>query len=321
MKMKKRSAFLYLFAVLALLFALSLCASAAGSTVVYLADGGTGDGSSASSPVGSLTDAYNALDLEKDCTVVISGVFTQKEYFVYGKEYGGSVTFTSVYGGVDYRTGGAAYEFEPNRFVLFGETTFENMDFKALGTNLLVVAQHHPVTVGKGVTITGDAKKLTGATVARSFCILGGYQSGQSNPPKVSDKDTNITVLSGSKIYIVAFSRSIAGEFTGTANIKIGGDADVSVLHCSAAYPDGIKVGKTKVEITGSAKVGVLYGTTQNAEQDSLEVVWRSGSIGRCEIVCKATPDKRIDYKNGKLLKASEKKKKNVWMMVKLLLT
>ena len=66
MKMKKRSAFLYLFTVLALLFALSLCASAAGSTVVYLADGGTGDGSSASSPVGSLTDAYNALDLEKD---------------------------------------------------------------------------------------------------------------------------------------------------------------------------------------------------------------------------------------------------------------
>ncbi len=311
MKMKKRSAFLYLFAVLALLFALSLCASAAGSTVVYLADGGTGDGSSASSPVGSLTDAYNALDLEKDCTVVISGVFTQKEYFVYGKEYGGSVTFTSVYGGVDYRTGGAAYEFEPNRFVLFGETTFENMDFKALGTNLLVVAQHHPVTVGKGVTITGDAKKLTGGTVARSFCILGGYQSGQSNPPKVSDKDTNITVLSGSKIYIVAFSRSIAGEFTGTANIKIGGDADVSVLHCSAAYPDGIKVGKVKVELTDNAKIDAIYGATQNTTIESLEFTWRSGTIGKFEPVSTSTPGKILTVTDKMLLNASDKAKTN----------
>ena len=35
------------------------------------------------------------------------------------------------------------------------------------------------------------------------------------------------------------------------------------------------KVGKTKVEITGSAKVGVLYGTTQNTEQDapSMDIV------------------------------------------------
>ena len=50
-----------------------------GNTVVYLADGGSGDGSSAESPVGSLTAAYNALDLSKDCTVVICGKFTQEK--------------------------------------------------------------------------------------------------------------------------------------------------------------------------------------------------------------------------------------------------
>ena len=117
---------------------------------------------------------------------------------------------------------------------------------------------------------------------------------------------TNITVLSGSKIYIVAFSREILGEYTGTAHIKIGGNADVSVLHASAAYPDGVKVGKTEVEVTDNARIRTLYGTTQVTTQDALTVIWRSGSINKCEILCAATPKARIDYKNGKVLKVSD---------------
>ena len=173
----------------------------------------------------------------------------------------GSVTLTSVYDGVDYRESGASFEFVPSRFVLFGKTTFENIDCKALGTNLLIVAQHHTVTVGEGVSITGD--QLRGTTIGNSFAILGGYQKDQNDPPAASDADTNITVLSGSKIYIVAFSRQILGEYTGTAHIKIGGNADVSAVHASAAYPDDVKVGKTEVEVTDNARVGILYGTTQ----------------------------------------------------------
>ena len=92
-----------------------------------------------------MVDAYNALDLSKDCTVVIIGRYTQFDHFVYGIDYTGSVTLTSVYGGVDYRESGASFEFVPGRFVLFGKTTFENIDCKALGTNLLIVAQHHAV--------------------------------------------------------------------------------------------------------------------------------------------------------------------------------
>ena len=40
--------------------------------------------------------------------------------------------------------------------------------------------------------------------------------------------------------------------------------------------------------------------------QDALTVIWRSGSINKCEILCTATPKARIDYKNGKVLKASD---------------
>lgn len=273
-------------------------------TTVYLRDDGKGNGASPDAPTGNMVDAYNALDLSKDCTVVITGRYTQSSNFVYGIDYTGSVTLTSVYDGVDYRESGASFEFVPSRFVLFGKTTFENIDCKALGTNLLIVAQHHTVTVGEGVSITGD--QLRGTTIGNSFAILGGYQKDQNDPPAASDADTNITVLSGSKIYIVAFSRQILGEYTGTAHIKIGGNADVSAVHASAAYPDDVKVGKTEVEVTDNARVGILYGTTQVTAQDSLTVTWRSGNIEKCEILCTATPNARIEYKNGKVLKVSD---------------
>ena len=309
--MKQIRIWLPLLLLILALGAMSIAAAAAENTVVYLADGGTGDGSSAKNPVGSLKAAYDALDLSKDCTVVICGKFTQSDTFAYGANYTGSVTLTSVYGGTDYRKSGAAYEFSPKRYVLFGETTFENMDFKALGDFLLVVAQHNKITVGEGVTITGDRAKLTGDTVARSFCILGGYQDGQSDPKIKEDRDTDITVLSGSKIYIVAFSRYITGEYTGTAHIRIGGNAEVSTLHLTATNKDGVKLGTTEVEITGDAKVGNIYGTTQNITANAFKVTWRSGTIGKYEPVCSATPGKILTVTNGTVLAATDKAKQN----------
>ena len=307
----KKHFFAALLATLVLAMAMVLCASAAGSTVVYLAEGGKGDGLSPENPVDTLTKAYDTLDLTKDCTIVLVGKFTQSVHFVRKESYTGSVTMTSVYDGVDYRKSGAVYEFNSCRFVLFGDTTFENMNFRALGTNLLVVAQHHKVTVGEGVTITGESGKLTGDTVARSFCILGGYQSGQSNPPAHGDSDTDITVLSGSKIYIVAFSRSLKGPYTGTAHIKIGGNANVSTLHLTAAYPDGVKVGTTEVEITDNAKVGNIYGATQNTTADGFKVIWRSGSIGKYEPVSAATPGKILTVTGETVLAATAEARKN----------
>ena len=302
--MKHNRKLVSLFLLVLSLFALSLAAAAA-DNVVFLATGGTGDGSSPDAPIGRLTAAMDALDLSRDdATVVLVGEFKQTTFFAYTEEFSGTVTITAVYDGVDYRESGASFEFVPSRFVLFGKTTFENIDCKALGTNLLIVAQHHTVTVGEGVSITGD--QLRGTTIGNSFAILGGYQKDQNDPPAASDADTNITVLSGSKIYIVAFSRQILGEYTGTAHIKIGGNADVSAVHASAAYPDDVKVGKTEVEVTDNARVGILYGTTQVTAQDSLTVTWRSGNIEKCEILCTATPNARIEYKNGKVLKVSD---------------
>ena len=301
--MKHYRIWLPLFLLILALGAMSVAASAAGTaTVVYMADGGSGNGTAPESPVGTLTAAYDALDLTKDCTVVLCGKFTQTANFTYGTAYTGSVTMTSVYGGTDYRESGAVYEFNNNRFYLRGETTFENMHFNTTsGAFLLVVAQHNKVTVGEGVTITGA--KLTGGTVATSFSILGGYQDGASTT--ANTLDTDITVLSGSKIYIVAFARGSKGapSYTGTANIKIGGNAGVSGLHLSGVDRNNIAYGTTKVEITGGATVGTIYGATQKVTLNSLALTWRSGTIGK---FVPALSGASIAYTNGALLKVSD---------------
>jgi len=307
--MKNR--FLLLFLTLSALFlvisALSLSSYAADKlTVVYLKDGGTGDGSSADKAIGDINSAYDALDLSKDCKVVICGAFTQEWPFNYGIDYSGSVTFTSVYGGVDYRTAGAAYKFQPVRFICYGATAFENIDFVALSTNILFIGQCNPLSVLEGVTVKGDDTKITGGSIAKAFCLLGGYQNNQSDPPLDSNEDTHITVMSGSKIYIVPFSREILGTYTGTAHIKIGGNADISVLHGSSAYPDGIVCGDVKVEISGNAIIRNFYGCTQNTTVNSYEFTWLSGSFTeRFEWVCFATPGKSITIKQPTVLKYS----------------
>ena len=305
--MKKRlGLMLGLILVFTLVFAL---AASAANTVVYIKDGGTGDGSSVENATSSLTTAHSYLDLSQDCTVVVCGPYTQKVSWVWkGGDYEGSVTYTSVYDGVDYRkTAGAVYQFNAARFVCFGETKFENMDFVALETNLLVVGQFNPVTVGNGVTMSGD--KMKGGNIASAFCILGGYQNGQSSPPTSGTDEANITVLSGSKMYIVPFSRSIKGDFTGTANIKIGGNANVKVLHLSAAGPAGVTTGDVNVEITDNAYIDVVYGVTSATKVGAINLTWKSGTVNGFQWVCEYTPAATIEHLKETSLNVAPKAK------------
>ncbi len=291
-----------------LMFALTAFAA---NTVAFVKDGGTGDGSSVENATSSLTTAHKYLDLSQDCTIVICGPYTQKVSWVWsGGDYDGSVTYTSVYDGVDYRaTSKAVYQFEPARFVCFGETKFENLDFVSLGTNLLVVGQFNPVTVGNGVTMTGS--QLKGGNTSNSFCILGGYQNGQSSHPTSGNEEANITVLSGSKIYIVPFSRGVNGDFTGKSNIKIGGNANVSVLHLSAAGPAGVTVGDVNVEITDNANIEVVYGVTSATTINSVEFTWKSGTINDFQWVCEYSPSATYKLVNGATLNVAPLAKKN----------
>ena len=294
--------------ILAALFlmmtALWISAGAAGQTVVYLKDGVSGDGASADTAVNSLTKAFDLLDLSKDCTVVICGPFLQSEDFNYTSDYTGSVTFTSVYNGVDYRSGKqAAFSFTDVRFVCRGDTRFEHINLAAWQNYWFLIGCHNPITIGEGVSVSGDG--LKGGKLANSITILGGYQKDVNEPPTEDNSDVNITVLSGRMIYIVPYNRGLVGTYTGTANIHIGGNAEIATLHGSSATDDSV-LGDVRVTLTDEAVIHTFYGGTMNNTEKSFTLQWKSGSIENFYWDCPYTPTKHITFTNGTTLLASE---------------
>ncbi len=271
--MKNLFKFIFLTVIIS---AMLLFAASAADNVVFLKDGGTGDGTSAETPVGTLAKAFIKLNLEKDATIVICGPFTQSADFAHGALYGGSITFTSVYDGVDYRENGAVWQFNSTRYACYGTTVFENIDFVSLGGYYRIVGQHNAVTLGNGISISGEG--LAGTTLATSFAILGGYEKGFGGGLTLDNGDVNITVLSGTYLYIVPFSHNTRGTYLGNANVYIGGSADVYRLLAGATY-NSVALGDVHITLDGEADVHLLYGSVGPVNLNSFEFEWRSGTF------------------------------------------
>ena len=247
------------------------------ATVVYLATGGKGNGSNAHSAVDTMTKALDCLDLSKDCTVVVCGKYVQEEHFVYTKTFEGSVTVTSNYDGVDYRTKGAEISAPAVRFVCSGEYIFRDIEFSLIGNFYYFIANHYPFTLDTGVEVSSMSSGFTGTGFANAFSISGGSQAGQpvivdGEPPvNTNELDVNITVKSGHNICIGAYSRGIAGvSYTGTANVTVGGDAVVSKLYLTPV---------NGAFTAGNAILNVQDNGTDGGTAESVTVNWIGGNI------------------------------------------
>ena len=253
------------------------------ATVVYLRNNGNGDGSSYTKAVGSLTDAYDALDLSKDCTIVVCNDFNQTAGFTYGKPYTGSVTFTSVYNGVDYKTKyGAEYISPQQRFVCYGETIFDDIDLRVTGNYFFIIANCNPITLTENFN-PKYLKKVSGNVIDSGVSILGGYQNGQDMYPLECYNDIKITVMGGKNICIVAYNRAVKyGYHFGTANITVGGAAHVGTIRFASIDADDLICGNVDITIKDSAKVDYIRtGNGQNLDLDSVLVNWQGGKIGQ----------------------------------------
>ena len=150
--MKKLLAFLILAAVLS---STIIPIKAETNLAIYVCDGGNGDGTSPSSPVGTLEEAYELIfeksNIESDpsasATIVICSKLTVADHFNYdGKiSHKGEVTFTSACGGYDFRKSSDARLVvhaaskealsinDEHRFLLGGPTRFENLTLDRSG--------------------------------------------------------------------------------------------------------------------------------------------------------------------------------------------
>lgn len=146
--------------------------------VIFVSDGGFGDGSSPYFPLGSYAEAIEKL--VHGGTVVLCGKCTLKANLTdqFGKTaeafqepiHKGKITVTCIYGDVDYREKGASLFFEKNiDYRMSGSLLFENTVFEAAEKTKLnrIIARYNPLFIGD------DCK--TPQRDGYKFDIIGGY--------------------------------------------------------------------------------------------------------------------------------------------------
>ncbi len=245
--------------LLMLTVVLAVSASAA-EKVVFVADGGTGDGSSAETPLGNLYSAYTALGDEGGRIVLVDKVSLNAHFTE--PVHSGKVTLTQEHGGVSYRTGTASgLTVSAIRYFLNGPTTFEHMNFRGLGAYLLMVAQFNPIVMGEGIEVSGFGDF---SVVAKGIGILGGVQNGAGLASTVPhDQDTHIEIHSG-RFVIIGFSRQADHNYTGMAHIDIYGGTIHNIYLGAANKGTG---GPVDLNIYGGTFKGTVFSSSTSASQ------------------------------------------------------
>ena len=201
-----------------------------------------------------ITDAY---DMPKTYTEI-----THKIPFVY----------TTNDGKTDYGAAGAKLCFAKGlRFVLNGDTTFENIAIEYSGS-LNFVAQYNPITFGKGVTHT---RPEGGSGVY----IVGGWQSPGEG--RAANLDSHITIESGTFRYVIGGSRQSAGgaelTFTGTHHITVNG-GEIETLYAGSLKNHSSRSAKLEI---GGGRVRSLYlgGDAERVMRGDVSITCSGGEI------------------------------------------
>ncbi len=255
--MKKR---FWIFCMLLPLTAVLAVSASAEEKVVFVSDGGQGDGSSADQPVSSLIAAYTALGDEGGRIVLVDKVTLNATFTE--PVHSGKITITQEHGGVSYRTGAnSGLTVSAIRYFLNGPTTFEHMNFRGMGAYLLMVAQFNPIVMGEGIEVSGFGDF---SVIAKGLGILGGVQGGAGKASTVPhDQDTHIEIHSG-RFVIIGFSRQADHNYTGMAHIDIYGGTIHNIYLGAANKGTG---GPVDLNIHGGEFKGTVFSSSTTASQ------------------------------------------------------
>ncbi|MBQ6893832.1 MAG: hypothetical protein IJN48_06450, partial [Clostridia bacterium] len=266
-----------LFMALGVVLCMTLCFGAfAAENVVYVADGGTGDGSTATTPVGTLDAAYAALG-DNGGTVVVVGKVTVSDDFV-EPSHVGLVTVTQVVGTNDYRTGtDYGIHIASKRYILNGDTTFKNIAFRgdpsASYNHVLFVAQFNYIVMDEGVECIDYGSY---STIAQAASILGGVQYGADKYDTVpTDRDSHITIKSG-KFMICGYSRQVNKVFEGMAHIDISGGIIDNIYPGTANNGSGADA---RITISGGTFVGKIITGNVSVISSTLNIKITGGDF------------------------------------------
>ena len=246
---------LLLFALLTLLIAaMCLIGATAADNVVYLADGGNGDGSSANAPVATAAAAYAALGDDGGVIVIVGKYTVGNTENVTLPANASKITITSVFDGVDYRTtASATLTFNGTSFLkLSGPTVFDAITMSLDKTAAGICANFNPVTVTESVSIV----QASGGTGYYMYFITG--PNGDTAGTLAKGEVLEMNINGGKFINLSAFSRSVKATNEGTVILNIGGNADIRDL-VGGSLSSGSYAGNSIINLSKDAKVTTLY--------------------------------------------------------------
>lgn len=259
--------------------------------VVYLKDGGTGDGKSAATAVGTFDEAFEKLGANGG-TIVVCGPIALTTNIT-EQAHSGQIVVTQKYGNEDYTAGGGiSTDSDGNIYALNGPTKFENISFSCskAGAPMFIVAHYNTVEIGEGVVCSG----FNSSSASKGFTIIGGRNNG-GKPISEGTGDAHIIIRSGSGIAIAGLNRFDATN-TRTARIEIYGGEIGKIFGGNINKGTG---GSSDIVIHGGTFIDAIdcgYGLTGTAT-----LTIKGGDFSRCtSIKGKSGASSAIVYTNIK---------------------
>ena len=280
--------------------------------VIFIKDGGKGDGSSASSPLSaadlnlreeqikSPQNHYNSAlyqatlqlahtggtivlcgEVKLDASVTTGSSASVKDFF-FPSHQEAEIKITSTYGGVDYaKTAGARLVIQsPANVICGGPLTFENVTICTMpsssydATNRVICGNGYDLTFGEGVTVT--PLNLSGTAISSPASNLyPSVNGGHRYNNIMTDRDYTVTLKSGT-FYDVSAGTEGFGTISGTVYGRLIGNSHLVI--------DGTAYVKTHVYGTsrkaGSTQFGDAYVTINGGKIDGCVYLTYTGGFG-----------------------------------------
>lgn len=319
MKLHKITALILVLATVVALGAFPVAADETAENVIFIRDGAEGDGSSADSPLKPTTGNYDptAPNADKDMdtalyqawqklmkmgggTIVICGPYTlddsncapiggaSADFRMPAIEHrpGITITYTSVWDGVDYRqTAGAELILDEKAHLTFPTATvLENITIRGTAENgeHFIAAGLNDLTLGRGTNfVPFEEGNLEAYPI-----ILGSFRS---NAGALKDGDSNIIIDIGDENSvgnIFGMCNGGNGKHTGNTNITIKSGNIGNIYGDSRATSQVPQVGDINITLEGGVYHGIIAGVnvgfTGNCEK-VVNIKITGGDFSNCQ--------------------------------------
>ena len=263
---------------------LACIGAAAADTTVYLNDGGTGDGTSASAPLGDMTEAL--IKVADGGKVVITDTYTIGDIFEM-PQHKGDVCIT---GGTLIMAGDPA-----NRFYVSGpgKTTFEQITLRdGTGKGFCIAGRFNEIVMGEGID-----------TTTAKIYVIGGYQKEFPEDMQLG-LDAHVTIKSGKYHAVAGSSRGASSiMFEGTSHITVDG-GEINMLLGGSC--NGSAMGGADITINGGmvSQLMMAGDKTRRINGDATLTV-NGGTIGQL-MVNNIMGHATVNYNGGTIATATK---------------